>query len=165
MRSNSLTQERLKEILHYNLGTGVFTWIDCNSVKPMNGKTAGTKHNMGYTSIGIDGKVYLSHRLAWLYVDGFFPDQVDHIDHDRSNTKYKNLRAANESMNSKNRTKTSRNTAGVVGVCWCKLNKKWKASITVNRKKIHLGLFKDITKAKECRSKAKIKYGFHPNHD
>ena len=84
MRTNSLTQERLKEILHYDLDTGVFTWVDCNSDKPMNGKIAGTRHNMGYTSIGIDGKVYLSigidgkvylsHRLAWLYVNGFHPN-------------------------------------------------------------------------------------------
>lgn len=164
MSNGILTQKRLKEVIHYNLDTGIFTWIRRHGLNSMYGKAAGTNHNRGYRSIGVDGKIYLAHRLAWLYVNGYFPKQVDHIDHNRSNNKYINLRCANASINSKNRSKTSRNTSSVVGVYWCKLNKKWRARITFNRKCIQLGLFKDIKDAQKARECAKVKYDFHKNH-
>ena len=74
-----LTQERLKELLHYDPETGVFTWLE-SAGKKMNGRIAGTHASKNYISIGVSHKRYLAHRLAWLYVYGKFPDGIlDHL--------------------------------------------------------------------------------------
>ena len=54
---------------------------------------AGSVHSTGYVRIGIDGRKYTSHRLAWLYVHGVWPsDQIDHINRNRSDNRIANLR-------------------------------------------------------------------------
>ena len=64
-----ITQEKLKESLHYNQDTGVFTWNELRSgIKKS--LIAGSMLLSGYVHIQIHGKFYLSHRLAWLYVYG-----------------------------------------------------------------------------------------------
>ena len=68
-----ITQSELKNILHYNQDTGVFTWIK-NSI------VAGTVEKKGYIAIKINRKSYKAHRLAWLYIYGNFPkEQIDHL--------------------------------------------------------------------------------------
>lgn len=58
-----LTQERLKEILHYYDEFGIFVWKNKIRKGIQIGDTAGSKHGVGYWSIGINGKHYLAHRL------------------------------------------------------------------------------------------------------
>ena len=83
-----LTQDRLKEVIRYDPESGILSWkkktANCTKV----GAEAGCLNPNGYREIKIDGTSYKSHRLAWLYVHGYFPEKfIDHIDRNRSNNR------------------------------------------------------------------------------
>lgn len=162
-----VTQAQLKLLLHYEAATGVFTWIRPNpqarKVRP--GDVAGRLLKAGYVQIGIDSKYYLAHRLAFLYMLGRFPvSLVDHENGDTKDNSWKNLKEANPTSNSKNASKSKRNTSGVTGVNWNIGAKKWVASISINKIHTHLGCFDDLEKATAARKAAEQHHGYHPNH-
>ena len=111
--------------------------------------------NMRYRQINIRGKTLYVHRLIAL---AFIPNienkpTVDHIDKNESNNNVSNLRWANMSEQNLNKGVYINNISGCKGVAWIKDRKKWKAYITINRKTVILGLFKDLDDAKEARTK------------
>lgn len=130
-----ITAARLRELLHYDPLTGVFTRLvkTCNTVAV--GDVAGfVSTGDGYTRISVDGVQYLGHVLAWLYMTGAWPDgEVDHRDTDRGNTRFDNLRDVSTKMNSENkRTARSDNrSSGLLGVTWNEARQKWQAQIGV----------------------------------
>ena len=129
------------EELEYDKETGLFTWkIKRKSVNK--GDIAGYAMRDGYIMIGINKKRILAHRLAWFFVTGDFPeDQIDHIDGNRSNNSFKNLRPSSHSQNQHNRAMLKNNTSGVKGVSFDKFNGKWRANCMVNRVPKQLGSF------------------------
>lgn len=153
-----VTQSRLKELLDYDPGTGVFTWrVSRGNAK--SGSVAGSKNGQGYLQIMVDGKRYKSHRLAWLYVHGKFPpEHIDHINRARADNRIANLRLATSSENPQNQRKRRNNTSGVVGVHWHKKLGKWQAYIMSNGRGIHLGYYGTIEEAAAARAAAKAKY-------
>ena len=159
-----VTQERLKELLHYCPDTGVFTWIKARRGVSLR-RDAGCTMAEGYRYIQIDSKLYRSHRLAFLYMTGKFPeDQIDHINQVRDDNRWKNLRPVTHQENHRNRGIGKGNTSGFVGVCWSKANRKWNAYITIDGKSKSLGFFEVKEGAVSARKAANIKYGFHSNH-
>ena len=136
-----LTQERLKELLSYDPATGVFRWRVSLSNRAPSGSVAGCIRPDGYVQIMIDGKHYLAHRLAWLYVHGELAPQLDHADGNPSNNRISNLRPATQSQNNGNARKRSDNTSGKKGVSWHKRDKKWQSRIKHNGRQIYLGYF------------------------
>jgi hypothetical protein len=96
------------------------------------------------------------HRLvAIAFIDNPLDKRcVDHINNDRKNNHINNLRWATISENNMNMSKQKNNTSGVTGVMWNKSAKKWRAQITIDKIKNHLGYFKTIEEAKEARIKA-----------
>ena len=160
-----ITQKELKELLHYNPETGVFTWLQKAASNTKIGSVAGCNHNCGYITIRVRGKLYLAHRLAWLYVAGEWPKKdVDHSDHIRNNNKWDNLLDTVHRVNAKNQSKFKNNKSGVTGVHWNKNAKKWQSKITVNYKCIHIGYFTDKFESICARKSAENKYNFHINH-
>jgi len=161
-----LTQERLKELLHYNAETGVFSWI----IRPSNRVKIGeisdnVQKSTGYQRIRIDGELYGSHRLAWFYMTGRWPNkQIDHINHNRSDNRFNNLREVTCQENSKNTSISKNNKSGMNGVFWEKRACKWRVEIKINYKNIFLGYFTDKQEAIVARENANIKYNFHGNH-
>jgi hypothetical protein len=137
-----ITQLELKEVLHYNQDTGIFTWI--NPVrKTMLNVIAGTMSHERYVVIKINKKTYRAHRLAWLYVYGNFPSSIlDHINGIKSDNKINNLRKATSQQNNFNRKNESINTSGHKGVHWETAREIWKAVITINNRHIYLGRYK-----------------------
>lgn len=128
----TLTADRVRELLNYDAETGQFTWRVDRTGKARVGARAGTLQNNGAASIGIDGKVYLAHRLAWLWTHGEWPASgIDHINGDRSDNRLDNLRSATPMQNGANRCLDRRNKSGYRGVSWHKDKQMWLAQITV----------------------------------
>lgn len=137
-----LTQEELKKRLSYDKETGLFRWRGGVVRRLKNNEIAGRIGERGYIQIGINKKLYLSHRLAWLYVYGEFPSNlIDHIDGNPSNNRIENLRECTDGENQLNRKINSNNKSGHKGVCWAAHANKWKATGTGTKKREHLGYF------------------------
>lgn len=139
-----ITQERLSELLSYEPDTGIFRWRVMRRsfggrVKP--GAIAGTPHPKGYTRIRLDQRNYYAHRLAWFYVHGSFPKEIDHINGDRTDNRIANLRSCTRTQNNAN-SKIRRNSAsGFKGVSWNTQHQKWMAILTKHSKRFHLGFY------------------------
>ena len=134
---SALTQAKLKELLHYEPETGVFTWIESTSSRIKIGDIAGNKGVDGYIDIGIYGKLLRAHRLAYLYMTGEWPEMVDHRDGDGLNNKWENLRLASKRENAINSKRSAKNKSGFKGVSWHVGGKKWQAHCGP----IYIGLF------------------------
>ena len=162
---NTLTQKYLKSILDYDKNTGIFTNKVYRGSTAQKGTTAGCVNADGYIVIRIKNKLYLAHRLAWLYETGSFPKQfIDHKNMIKDDNSIKNLSDVSNSINNKNSKMFSHNTSGFNGVSFSKSANKWHAYIKINYKRTNLGLFKDIKDAIACRKAANIKYGFSKTH-
>ena len=154
-----LTQKRLKELLHYNPETGVFTW-KVNRGPAREGKKAGSvETRKGYQRLTIraDYKLYFAHQLVFLYMTGKLPEkgkEVDHIDGDTSNDRWENLRIVARRYNQLNRHTSPRGCTGVRGVSVCKKSKKFRAYIGENQTQIYLGHFPTLEEAKTVREQA-----------
>jgi hypothetical protein len=154
--------EQLKELLHYEPETGVFTWRVSKGGKKA-GSIAGCLVEDGYIRIKINKKLYPAHHLAWLCIYGELPEnEIDHINHIRTDNSIGNLRSATRTENGRNVSLSVRNQSGVIGVCWFK--GKWLAYIKVDGRQKTLGRFNDKFEAICCRKSANNKYGFHLNH-
>jgi hypothetical protein len=92
--------------------------------------------------ITVDNKPYRACRLAYFYMTGQWPDgMVDHINMDRSDDRWSNLRPATASQNFGNQTKYRNNKSGLKGVCWHKRDQHWRAQGQLSGKKYVLGSF------------------------
>jgi len=150
----TLTAERLRELLDYNPESGGFTWLARLATHIHIGDIAGN-NNRGYLEIGIAGRVYRAHRLAWLHVYGVWPTGViDHIDGNPSNNRICNLRDVSHVGNMQNQRRSkSDSTHGILGIS--KNGTNWAAQITVGGVKYYLGTHKTQELAHEAYLVAK----------
>lgn len=137
-----LSAARLRELLHYNPITGVFTRLLVFGGGRQIGDVAGFVNKCGYRVIGVEGKKYSAHHLAWLYMTGEWPtaEHMDHKNLNKSDNRWENLREATCSQNKANIRARADNTSGWKGVTAYK--GKWMAQ--ARRKGVkrgYLGLF------------------------
>ena len=150
-----LDLEKLRKRVCYDKDTGLFkSLVKTNRWEV--GQVLGTKKGDGYLSIMVEGKNYLLHRLAFLFIEGKLPSGlVDHINCVRDDNRWVNLRHACSTLNARNTLIAKNNTSGVKGVSWHKRAGKWQAFISVDSKPVYLGLFESIEAAEAARHMAK----------
>jgi len=160
MAKSILTAARLRELLSYDPETGVFTWLVNRGPNQTAGKPAGSPDEEGYLRIGIDRRRYRAHRLAWFYVYGVWPElELDHWDTDQTNNRIGNLREATRAMNQENiRRCPAKKSSLPMGVVKLANEKKFRAQISVQGKKMALGHFPTADAAHDAYITAKRQF-------
>ena len=140
MAKTDLTAQRLRELLHYDPNTGVFTWLK-RIAKRIHVNDIAGQHSNGYLVITVDGAKRMAHRLAWLYSHGTWPkNHIDHINGNPLDNRLCNLRNATNAENMQNQRKAGAGSStGFLGVH--KRRNKWRARITTNGVLFELGTF------------------------
>jgi hypothetical protein len=141
-----LTQRVLHEMLDYDKDSGIFIWKVRSAQRIRIGDIAGSVVAKGYIGIKLLGKRYLAHRLAWLYVNGEFPDGfVDHANTVRTDNRINNLRLCTRQENKRNGKLYKNNTSGFRGVEF--KNNGWEGSLRVGDQIVYVGRFKTAVEA------------------
>lgn len=174
-----ITKKLLEEMFDYNPDTGVLTWKQRpvshfkteTGSKIFNtkysGKVAGhisTHALAGYVHVGINGKLYTAHRVIYMMVVGNWPKEIDHINGDRADNRWCNIREVDRLTNNKNIKRRADNKSGVTGVYWFDKTNRWMCYIDHEGSRIHLGYFKSKEEAITARKTAEVKYNYHDNH-
>lgn len=130
---------QLARWLAYDPDTGVITWKVARG-RVTAGAVAGAANGAGYRTVRA-GRIYLEHRLAFVLMDGRWPAaHVDHINGDKSDNRWANLREASPRLNAENKRRATRaNKVGALGVT--KSGSGFAASIGSRGHKHHLGVF------------------------
>lgn len=145
-----LTRAELKAALSYDPEMGLFHWREKVSRKVVVGSVAGSRTWAGYTQITLFGHVCLAHRLAWLYMTGEWPSEVDHVNGDRRDNRWCNLRECTAAQNRQNRS-----ASHVRGYTYYKPTGKWQARIKKDGKSIALGYYRTAEEASAAYRRAK----------
>jgi len=158
-----ISADDAKKMISYNPITGKFIWI--SGRQSLIGEQAGTLNQKGYRAIGLAGNRYQAHRLAFFLMNGEMPKgHVDHINGDRDDNRWGNLRDIPLHENYKNKRIGKNNKTGIMGVRWCARKAKWIATIYKNKKPCFLGGFRNFFEACCARKSAENLYGYHENH-
>jgi hypothetical protein len=114
---------------------------------------AGGPDAYGYVQISLAGKRWKAHRLAFLYMTGFVPSSdVDHINRDKADNRWANLRPAGRAQNMANMGARRTSKSGIRGVCYT--TRGWKAQIKVAGRNRHIGYFGSAEAAGAAYSRA-----------
>ena len=81
----------VRKHFNYDPVSGLMRWRLPNSNHSA-GDIVGTESKYGYLTVGFQNKAFRVHRLIWLYQTGYMPDQVDHINHNKLDNSWNNLR-------------------------------------------------------------------------
>lgn len=155
--------EVLRQLLRYEPETGKMYWLPRPSgmfSDPMAAKRWNARYAereaftsidvRGYVQAGILGHRLAAHRVIWAFVTGAWPsDEVDHINHVKSDNRLTNLRAATRAQNQHNR-KPRKSSANLKGVSLHRRSGLWRARISVNKTELCLGYFKTPSLAHEA---------------
>jgi hypothetical protein len=180
------SQSYLMECFDYSELTGNLTW----KVRPVNHFKSGYRSAEGcannwnskmagkqaFTTIAKTGGYFIgtldgskgikAHRVIWKLIYGEDPvgKEIDHINGNPKDNRIENLRLVDRSENAANLAIQKRSKSGVHGVRWWDSSKKWRVTITRDKKWYHIGMFENLEDAIEARKKAEAELGFHANH-
>lgn len=175
----------LRKLLRYDPETGKLYWRErtpdmfkpgrhgpeaiCRAWnKAHAGQEAFCQPNRGYMTGGIHlGEklvILKAHRIIWCIQHGYWPDQIDHINQDKSDNRLMNLRLATTEQNARNCRLSQRNKSGRIGVHWRERAGKWRARIMAEGRYVNLGEFASFEDACAARAAAERLYGYSDIH-
>lgn len=158
-------KERLLHLLYYNPDDGWFTWKQNRNWKAIQGSRAGClSKRTGYRVLTLDGVEYLEHRLAFFITTGLWPDQVDHINKNRADNRFCNLRESCFELNLKNKSKYTNNTSGETGIYWSKQHSRWRVQVSNKGVKKYGGLFINLADAVVARNSLQREFSYYEKH-
>lgn len=104
-RTSDIDHSWLLKEVRYNPETGLMYWRKWHRGRPALFESIGSMQPNGYLVVTIAGERHLVHRLAFFYMTGQWPkDEIDHINRDRLDNRWVNLRDVPRSVNAKNRS-------------------------------------------------------------
>lgn len=165
-----MTQNELKQLLHYSPKTGLFVWR-VNRGRVRAGDKAGTmnysEYDSGHIAICISRQLYYAHRLAVLYMTGLMPtEEVDHIDGDGTNNRWNNLRCVSRVVNGRNcRQKANLAKSGESCVYWRPDRGYYQVKVRTSTKRITVSGLSTIEAAVIVRNNLWKENGYHNNHN
>ena len=160
IKDRDLSYEVVRSLFDYH-EDGYLTQKKSPANNVPDGAISGSLYNRGYIMVKINNRRYALHRVIFLWHHGYMPEnEVDHIDRNKVNNKIENLREVSKQCNLRNQGLSKANKTGIKGV-QLKPSGKYEAAIGVDRKRIYLGYFSDITDAAKARYKAEIDYNFY----
>jgi len=148
------SQATLCERFEYNPDTGIIVWKDLprdmfseeriwlGRNARFTGKPAGGVGNGGYLRVAVDGVPIYVHRIIWKMMTGDEPpDDLDHINRDRTDNRWSNLRGTTRKQNTHNKTMHRGHKVGLKGVSFDHRNGKYYAWIWRGKRNDYLGTF------------------------
>ena len=142
-KDSGLTADRLRSLFRYEPDTGhlIRLWPATRKCDERYvGAPIGHPSTLGYTLVSIDGRKYLAHRLAWLWMTGDWPQHgIDHINGTGTDNRWENLRSATVSQNAANRGVQANSRSGIKGVWFDRSRGLWTAMIAVRGRRYSLG--------------------------
>lgn len=158
-RKTEITQQRLRELLDYDVSNGAFTWRTSNKRRIKAGQTAGSYNKVtGYLSINCDNMSFLVHRLVWIYMYGDIPVgmYIDHVDNDKLNNRIENLRLCTKLQNKQNSSVSEKSKSGIKGVYWIEKLGKYLVCVGLNGKMIKVGYYTNKEDAITASNNARL---------
>jgi hypothetical protein len=143
---SEITQEEVKAVFHYESG---------QLYRKKNNKLMKAIDNRGYIGALLNTKRCRVHQLIYIYHYGNIPQgmYIDHIDNNTQNNFPENLRLVTPLENAWNKGKLKNKK--IKGYYYDENRKRYRAQITINKKKIHLGSFKAPEEAEKAYLEAK----------
>lgn len=138
----------ITELFFYDPETGWFT-NRYSRGRAKIGERAGSQTGHGYRRIVVGYTRHYEHHLAWLYMYGEYPDEIDHINGVTWDNRIANLRPCTRSQNCHN---SERNVgeSGLLGAYLDKRSRKWYSKIQLGSQQMFLGNFSSALEAHEA---------------
>ena len=161
-----ITQDVVKRFFHYDPDTGVFKRVakinrHTGQLQPCDYVIDGD-NGSGYRRTFIIDRKYMVHKLIFVFMTGEYPNHVDHINGDKRDNRWENLRKVTHSENMLNKGVYKNSTTGVPGVNF--RNGKYVASVCKSGKRYTAGEFVNIEAAIEAVNQLRSDLHFHDNH-
>lgn len=144
--------EELRYWFVYSPDSGDLRWKNSPGCKVRAGTRAGSPDVKGHLQTKLRGQMYYNHRIVWALVTGDDPAnmQVDHINGNKQDNRFSNLRLASHSQNGCNSDARQNTVSGIKGITWSALHSKWRARVTHNKKVFNAGLYANKSAAAEA---------------
>lgn len=150
-KEKNLSHKHVKECFHYEPSSGKLTWKISKARCVKIGQEAGWMRSDGYRQVEVDGTKFLVHRLIYFFIEGKFPPkEIDHIDGNKSNNRWNNIRACSRSENMSNAGPRRNNKLGIRGVYYDPKRRRYITRIRKGCTKKYIGSFK--TKEEAARA-------------
>lgn len=162
MKLSDITQDYLKQKFTYDGANLV--WKDTRFTSKI-GKKAGTTTFAGYRQIAVDKISVREHRLVFMYVHGYMPKEIDHINGNRSDNRIENLRDCTATINNRNSKTPNTNQTGIKGVFWDNSRNKWHGRVWADGKFAFSKCYEKFEDAVQAvREARQLHHGEYANH-